>query len=114
MARKHDLTDGEASDNGASSSRGKRQRTSPLPNSTPPAEPEQEQDDDASGEEDDPMSDIEQTEEEQQALEEMKATQAIKQSVQSPPFPPALLEICTNLEVYTVTKDRRSWCHSIR
>ena len=113
MARKHDLTDGEASDNGASSSRGKRQRTSPLPNSTPPAEPEQD-DDDASGEEDDPMSDIEQTEEEQQALEEMKATQAIKQSVQSPPFPPALLEICTNLEVYTVTKDRRSWCHSIR
>jgi len=49
MARKHDLTDGEGSDAGASSSRGKRQRTSPLPNSTPPAE--QEPEEDASGDE---------------------------------------------------------------
>ncbi|GAA5883202.1 hypothetical protein JCM16303_007304 [Sporobolomyces ruberrimus] len=81
MPGKHDLSDSESSSPPASNSKRPRRKPtledgSPLPNSTPPPQTGDE-------EEEDQMSDIEeQTEQDRQALEEMKATQAIKSTNQ--------------------------------
>ncbi|GAA5839517.1 hypothetical protein JCM3766R1_003566 [Sporobolomyces carnicolor] len=115
MPGKHDLSDDEQDQSSNAASSPKRARTtttrsgeSPLPDSTPPPQQEQDDEEDEEEEEDEVMSDIE--EQDQAALDEMRATQQIKSTASSPSYT-VLNQKIAEAGVITHVKLENFMCH---